>query len=147
MRSRFATPGRKPSITTSVFETSCSTIRDEREDFRLRAKLRLFLFSVSNCTGTYERPGSPPGASTLMTSAPRSAKIAEANGPGTNIEKSTTRTPRRGSQGSAWLFKVRRRVDDEDLRALAGDDEEVHGIRRKEARLARLHLEFFAADL
>src|SRR5258706_4390315 len=35
-----------------------------------------------------------------MTSAPRSARIDEANGPGTNIEKSTTLTLSSGSQGS-----------------------------------------------
>src|ERR671937_717631 len=35
-----------------------------------------------------------------MTSAPRSARIAEANGPGTNIEKSTTWMPASGNHGS-----------------------------------------------
>src|SRR5260221_11415882 len=36
----------------------------------------------------------------MITEAPRSARIAEQNGPGTNIEKSATRTPASGSQGS-----------------------------------------------
>src|SRR6266850_3643483 len=147
MPRRFATPGRKPSMTICAFFTSCSTTSREGEDFRSRVKLLLLRFSVLNCTGTYDRPGSPRGGSTLITSAPRSAKIAVANGPGTNIEKSTTRTPRSGSQGSAAMpFEVRRRVDDQDLGALAGDDQQMHRVGGKEAGLARLHLELLAAD-
>src|SRR6266850_1619650 len=127
MPRRFATPGRKPSMTICAFFTSGSTTSREGEDFRSRAKLLLLRFSVLNCTGTYDRPGSPRGGSTLITSAPRSAKIAVANGPGTNIEKSTTRTPRSGSQGSAaMLFEVRRRVDDQ---ALDLADEHFHLLR------------------
>jgi hypothetical protein len=45
------------------------------------------------------------------------------------------------------FLQVRRRVDDHDARLLARDEEDVHGIGRKEAGLARLHLEFLAADL
>src|SRR5438445_2254893 len=127
MPRRFATPGRKPSTTMSAFFTSFSTTCREGEDFRSRAKLLLLRFSVLNCTGTYARPGSPRGGSTLITSAPRSAKIAVANGPGTNIEKSTTRTPRSGSQGSAaMLFEIRRRVDDQDLGALDLAHQDFH---------------------
>src|SRR5579859_5185577 len=81
-----------------------------------------------------------------MTSAPRSARIAEQNGPGTNIEKSTTVTPASGSHGSAWAFKVRRRVDYEHARSLARDDEEMGLAGREEARVARRHLEFLARD-
>src|SRR6267143_1624268 len=148
MPRRLATPGRKPSMTMSAFFTSFSTTSREGEDFRSRARLLLLRFPVLNCTGTYERPGSPRGGSTLITAAPRSAKIAVANGPGTNIEKSTTRTPRNGSQGSAaMLFEIRRRVDDQDLGALAGDDQQMHRVGGKEAGLARLHLELLAADL
>src|SRR3989454_8060529 len=148
MPRRLATPGRKPSMTMSARFTSFSTRSAESFLFRSTARLRLLRFSVLNCTGTYARPGSPRGGSTLITSAPRSAKIAVANGPGTNIEKSTTRTPRSGSQGSAaMLFEIRRRVDDQDLGALAGDDQQMHGVGGKEAGLARLHLELLAADL
>src|SRR5919201_6416329 len=100
MPSRFATPGLKPSITTCACAASRATISAASGSLRLSAMLRLLRFSVSNCTGTYERPGSPRGGSTLITSAPRSASIAEANGPGTNIEKSTTWTPASGSHGS-----------------------------------------------
>src|SRR6266480_2075497 len=147
MPRRIATPGRKPSMTMSAFFTSFSTTSAESFLLRSTARLRLLRFSVRNCTGMYDRPGSPPGGSTLITSAPRSAKIAVANGPGTNIAKSTTRTPRSGSQGSAaMLFEIRRRVDDQDLGALAGDDQQMHRAGRKEAGLARLHLELPAAD-
>src|SRR5712664_42152 len=148
MPRRFATPGRKPSMTMSAFFTSFSTRSEESFFFRSTARLRLLRFSVQNCTGTYDRPGSPRGGSTLITSGPRSAKIAVANGPGTNIEKSSTRTPRSGSQGSAaMLFEIRRRVDDQDLGALAGDDQQMHRVGGKEAGLAGLHLELLAADL
>src|SRR5207247_5959194 len=109
--------------------------------------LRLLRFSVSNCTGTYERPGSPFSASTLITSAPRSASIAEAKGPGTNIEKSITRLPLRGSQGSARSLKVGRRINHQHLHALARDGEDVLHARGKEAGLARAHLEALGADL
>src|ERR687888_899802 len=108
MPRRFATPGRNPSITTCACAASRATISAASGSLRLSAMLRLLRFSVSNCTGTYERPGSPRGGSTLMTSAPRSARIAEANGPGTNIEKSTTWMPASGSHGSdtGWLDPV-----------------------------------------
>src|SRR2546429_2111448 len=100
MPRRCATPGRKPSTTTCACLTSFSTTLAAPADFRSSAMLRLLRFSVPNCTGTYERPGSPRGGSTLITSAPRSASIDEANGPGTNMEKSTTWMPLSGSQGS-----------------------------------------------
>src|SRR5439155_25388523 len=100
MPNRFATPGRNPSTTTCACLTSFSTTAAASADFKSSAMLRLLRFSVSNCTGTYERPGSPRGGSTLITSAPRSASIDEANGPGTNIEKSTTCVPASGSHGS-----------------------------------------------
>ena len=105
MPRRLATPGRKPSTTTCACLTSFSTTLAASADFKSSAMLRLLRFSVPNCTGTYERPGSPRGGSTLITSAPRSASIDEANGPGTNIEKSTTWMPSSGSQGSDKLAK------------------------------------------
>src|SRR5919108_1644601 len=146
MPSRFATPGRKPSIAMSEPCASRATICGACADFRSSARLRLLRFSVSNCTGTYARPGSPFGGSTLMTDAPRSARIAEQKGPGTNIEKSTTRMPASASQGSAMLLQIRRRVDHHDARALAGDDEKMHRIRGEEAGFAGLHLELPAGD-
>src|SRR2546430_13784175 len=100
MPRRCATPGRNPSTTTCACLTSFSTTATASGDFKSSAMLRLLRFSLPNCTGTYERPGSPRGGSTLITSAPRSASIDEANGPGTHIEKSTTWMPSSGSQGS-----------------------------------------------
>src|SRR5947208_3250677 len=100
MPRRLARPGRKPSTATCACAASRATTSAASGSLRLSAMLRLFRFSVANCTGTYERPGSPRGGSTLITSAPRSAKMAVANGPGTNIEKSMTRMPASGSHGS-----------------------------------------------
>src|SRR5688572_15045207 len=147
MPRRFATPGRKPSMTTCVFWTSRWTTSRAAGFFRSIEKLRLLRFSVSNWTGTYERPGSPFGISTLMTSAPRSASIAEANGPGTNIEKSTTRIPARGSQGSARSFKVGRRVHDQHFCLFARHGEYMQHAGGEKAGFARLHFEFLLADL
>src|SRR5207237_7264377 len=121
--SRFATPGRKPSTTTSALATSLATTPAASACLRSSEMLRLLRFSVSNCTGTYERPGSPRGGSTLITSAPRSASIDEANGPGTNIEKSTTWMPASGSQGSdmRWVDPVVEHHAAVDHDAGAGD--------------------------
>src|SRR5438094_7887674 len=123
MPRRLATPGRKPSTTTCACLTSFSTTLAASADFKSSAMLRLLRFSVPNCTGTYERPGSPRGGSTLITSAPRSARIDEAKGPGTNIEKSTTRTPSSGSQGSdmRWFYPVMQRDAAIDHDRRAGD--------------------------
>src|SRR5687768_5253609 len=141
MPRRLATPGRNPSSTTSAWRASRRTTSPAAGFLRSRQRLRLLRFSVSNWTGTYARPGSPFGISILITSAPRSDRIAEANGPGTNIEKSTTRTPASGSQGSAGSLKVRRRVGDKDFRALARDGEDVQHARGEKAGVARPHLE------
>src|SRR2546423_1683073 len=146
MPRRFATPGRKPSITTWAFSTRRVTTSAAPRCFRSSAMLRLLRFSVLNCTGTYERPGSPRGGSTLITSAPRSARIDEANGPGTNIEKSITWMPASGSHGSdmRWLDPVverdaavhdHRRAGDIGAKALRQDGERHgrHVGRRAEA--------------
>src|ERR1700722_9757452 len=45
------------------------------------------------------RDASPPGASTLMTSAPRSASTCPASGPATFWVKSSTRNPSSGLAG------------------------------------------------
>src|SRR5689334_22158260 len=110
-----------------------------------------------------------------MTSAPRSARMAEQNGPGTNIEKSATRTPASGSQAGIYpaspagaarigikaqarifissfphvrrIFQIRRRIDDEHARLLRGGEEDVRLVGGKEAGLARLHLELVTGHL
>src|SRR5688572_29355475 len=51
--------------------------------------------------GTYERISSPrPGRSILITSAPASASSRLANGPGSSVEKSSTRMPASGCRRS-----------------------------------------------
>src|SRR4051812_7316280 len=130
MFSLLATPGRNPSRTMSHCPMSFSTTALDDGFFKSSEMLRLLRFSVLNCTGTYERPGSPLGCSTLMTSAPRSASSAEQNGPGTNMEKSTTRTPASGSQGSAMSV---RRLDPVVQRDAAVDDDGRPGDIRTEA--------------
>src|SRR5438552_4246208 len=135
MPRRCATPGRKPSTTTCACLTSFSTTLAASADFKSSAMLRLLRFSVPNCTGTYERPGSPRGGSTLITSAPRSASIDEAKGPGTNIEKSTTWMPASGSQGSdiRWVDPVVERhaaIDhDAGTRHIGAESLRQHGDR------------------
>src|SRR6478752_2370279 len=104
----------------SAFFTSLSTTAADFGFFKSMEMLRLLRFSLRNWTGTYERPGSPFGCSTFTTSAPRSASSAEQNGPGTNIEKSATRTPESGSQGSAMSV---RRLDPVVQRDAAVDDQ------------------------
>src|SRR3954463_7855273 len=137
MPRRFATPGRKPSTTTSALATSLATTPAASACLRSSEMLRLLRFSVSNCTGTYARPGSPRGGSTLITSAPRSARIDEANGPGTNIEKSTTLTPSSGSQGSdMWRFDpvVKRNTaihDDSGAGDISAEAFREHGPRHR----------------
>src|SRR5215213_6612647 len=49
-------------------------------------------------------------------------------------------SPSRSKAGA--LLEVGRRVDDHHTRALAGHGELVHDVGRKEARLARTHVEF-----
>ena len=46
--------------------------------------------------GPVKRAGSPPGVSTLMTSAPRSARALAHTAPGTPCAHSTTRMSERG---------------------------------------------------
>jgi hypothetical protein len=70
--------------------------------------LRLFRLMLANIGGTgaprrsNRRSGSPVGASTLTTSAPRSANINPANGPAKKAVASITRTPASG----AWKLSI-----------------------------------------
>ncbi len=73
------------------------------------------------------------GGSTLMTSAPRSARISAASGPATNAEKSTTRNPasspipeRRAASGGAA-----------SPRGARGDSSPRWGVRGDEIPLER----------
>src|SRR5437588_6134751 len=102
------TPGRNPSSTTSAVSTSrrirrllSSSVRSTATDFLPRLWGR-------NSVGSGGRPGrtavmcraaSPPGASTLITSAPRSASTCPASGPAMFWVKSSTRYPSSGLAG------------------------------------------------
>src|SRR5918996_260090 len=88
-----------------------------------RARLRLFRLNVSknrlSCpcwNGGMYRPTSPPllGSSTLMTSAPRSARCTEPNGPAPYCSIATTRTSWRG------LTTPSRRDRGQDVAVVAG---------------------------
>src|SRR6478609_7145014 len=90
---RSVTPGRIPSMTTSACRTSSSTVATASGSLRLSATLgRPRLSSI------VAPPASPcpPGRSTRITSAPRSARIMHACGPGPIPAISTTFTPRSG---------------------------------------------------
>ena len=64
----------------------------------------------------------PSGRSTLMISAPRSARIIAQYGPAKTRERSRTRTPFRGpSIGAAIVISAVERLDDQ-LEMLAGLD-------------------------
>src|SRR2546421_2566900 len=89
-------PGRKFSVSTSLFSMSCST--RPRPSGCLRSTAKLFLLRLN--TGKKPAPAcsrrrvlSPSSGSTLITSAPRSASIRPHEGPITMCANSTTRTP------------------------------------------------------
>ena len=58
--------------------------------------------------GPAPRTASPPGDSTLMTSAPRSPSIWVATGPSRMVVRSTTRIPTRGPF-DAWVRSAMKR--------------------------------------
>src|SRR5207302_7278912 len=86
------TPGRKPSITTSAPAAASSTAAFPAASLRSTAALRLPAFKTANRVGN-TRIGSPPGGSTLTTSAPISTSNCVAYGPGRQMLRSSTRTP------------------------------------------------------
>src|SRR5690606_16575462 len=95
------TPGRKFSTTTSTSAPSSSRRRTIAGSLRSPAMLRLFLLkprklsispSVLLSRMPHERIHSPPGCSTLITSAPRSPRICVSSGPCRSWVKSSTRT-------------------------------------------------------
>src|SRR5689334_14633563 len=89
-------PGRKFSVSTSLRSRRRSTT--SRPSGCLRSTARLFLLRLK--TGKKPAPAcsrrrvlSPSSGSTLITSAPRSARTSPHDGPTTMCENSTTRTP------------------------------------------------------
>src|SRR6201987_4722939 len=102
------TPGRNPSSTTSAVSASrsicclaSSSVKSTVTDFLPRLFGRKYVGSGGGPgrTAVICRAASPPGASTLMTSAPRSASTCPASGPATFWVKSSTRNPSSGLAG------------------------------------------------
>ena len=98
-------PGRKFSTSTSAVRTRSSTIALAFACFRLSVTERLLRACMDHQGATpstcwpHCRTGSPPGGSTLTTSAPRSASSRVQKGAATKWPSSTTRRPARGP----WL--------------------------------------------
>ena len=96
-----AAPGRRLcSMISALASKPCSAstpsgdFRSSVTDFLPRLNSWKFSASPWRKSGPIRRASSPPsGFSTLMTSAPRSAKIAPAKGPASTWPSSTTRTP------------------------------------------------------
>ena len=96
MPKRSATPGRNPSISPSAPSTSFSTVATPSGCLRSTPTLRRPRLSTSKwgVSGISSRTRS--ARSTRTTSAPRSASIMAANGPGPIPAISTTRMPLSG---------------------------------------------------
>src|SRR5215470_5740601 len=100
--SRSITPGLNCSTSTSARATSGA--RRSRSPLALRSSIRLVLprLSAAKATlcpstcGECVRIISPPGGSILITSAPASASINVASGPGSSEVKSSTTMPASG---------------------------------------------------
>src|SRR5918997_2959983 len=101
---RSSVPGLKFSTTTSALairrranSCPCSSRKFRVTDFLLRAMMGHHRVRPSLRCRPHSRMGSPwPGGSTLMTSAPKSARSWPQKGPASKLPISTTRTPSRG---------------------------------------------------
>src|SRR3954463_16501653 len=112
-------PGRKFSVSTSLFSTSRNT--RSRPSGCLRSTAKLFLLRLK--TGKKPAPAcsrrrvlSPSSGSTLITSAPRSASISPQDGPITMCANSTTRTPSSSGTESFGHARERKMAIDRLLR-------------------------------
>src|SRR3954453_22710633 len=116
MPSRSATPGRKPSTSTSARSTKCSTVATSSADLRS---------SVSAGLPSASRSGSPtrepPGRSTRSTSAPSCASNMQVYGAGPMPASSSTRVPARGPGMRATITNPRRTaVEPDEFRGVRG---------------------------
>src|SRR4051812_36579210 len=100
MPSRSATPGRKPSMSASACSTSFITVSTPSAFFRSTPMERRPRFRISRF-GRSKLPVTAWARSTRTTSAPMSASIIAANGPGPIPAISTTFTPDNGPDTSA----------------------------------------------
>ncbi len=91
--SRSITPGRKPSSRASAFSTRASTVSTASGFFRSRARLRRPRWRTSHAGRSGGAAGTACARSTRMTSAPMSASIMAAKGPGPMPANSMMRTP------------------------------------------------------
>src|ERR671911_335138 len=107
-----ACDGRKPWTSTSAPASRRSS--RERSASSCRSRTTPFLERFQVAKPALDRVGSPPGGSTLMTSAPTSASRWVATGPAIPKERSTMRTPPRmpsaivdpqGGQGAQRLTR------------------------------------------
>src|SRR5688500_15799563 len=113
------TPGRNCSTTTSALSMSGLSVATASGAFKSIAMLRLPRLSSAKFTlsvpkrGVCERISSPrPGRSILITSAPASARISVASGPGSSVLKSRTRMPSRGCIRRFLLFLNKTSADE-----------------------------------
>src|SRR5512138_203475 len=111
--SRSMTPGRNDSTTASARAARRRNAAAPAGWRRSSATERFPRFSAwyaSDCSprsGGSQRSQSPPrGSSTFTTSAPRSARIHVANGPGRSRVRSRTRTPASGGATSEDLLQL-----------------------------------------
>src|ERR671936_487627 len=117
MPSRRATPGRKPSSTTSARPHSAGPSSGSRSASQSTDSLPAFK-RISH-SGATVRKGSPPGASSRTTRAPSRRSSRLANGPGRLRVRSTTRVPASGSTMLRTLTE--RSIGQEDKRRLILD--------------------------
>src|SRR5262245_51380610 len=106
---RSSVPGRKFSISACAPSTSSSSTARSSSTFRSRATNRLlrlanFHHRPRPSRGSRQamlRRLSPSGRSTLMTSAPKSARYRATLGPAITVDRSRTRRSANGSSGTA----------------------------------------------
>src|SRR3954465_8621307 len=114
---RSATPGRKPSNTTSARSHSVRPSSGSRS--RSQTTDSFPAFSAASHPGATLRSGSPSGASTRTTRAPRSKSSRLANGPGRKRVKSATTIP--ASPSTMLRTLTDRSTGQEDKRLLSVD--------------------------
>src|SRR3954447_1722162 len=96
--SRSITPGRKPSISASALASKSSTCAIAALSFRSSST------TLRPRTATAFKFFLAPTRSSVTTSAPMSASIMQANGPGPMPANSTTRKPASGPEARVEVF-------------------------------------------
>src|SRR5262245_17611435 len=122
-------PGRYASRNTSDAAASLHRISTASGRLRSSTRLRLLRLSATKLTlsplriGGVARLMSPPGGSTLITSAPMSASSVPASGPAIKFASSMTRIPASGFDIVFFLLDLQSGLVDDLLvhRNLAGD--------------------------